>query len=342
MSAHFRAALPVPEPGQGSALPCPRPRRASRSVRDRSARSRGSFRAGQRSQRGERRSRRGAPAAVGDACGSREAPGEPAQVEREQLVGAGAGGGREKVEKRAGTGGDGGTGEGGGRSSFCASVPRSPARRLKGRALLPEGGGAAAAVPGHVAGAALSLVDSPGNSREKWLCAGSDLAQGEGLCVCACLCVCARQGGCRSGCAAPYAAGDLRAPSPAPGAGQSPRPGPRCGRRRSPAQRGGSSARETLCGAFVRREPRLWLRRCPPRPAGCLCLCLGSKSIFIYSARVLITRAVESSLAATCFHDNETPRSLRCYLFARFFSLLIFVLTPCFVTGDKNKQINSA
>lgn len=81
-------------------------------------------------------------------------------------------------------------------------MPRPSARWLKRRALLPEGGGAVAAVPGHIAGAAFSLVDSPGNSREKWLCAGSDLAQGEGRCVCPCvcayLCVRARQGGCRS------------------------------------------------------------------------------------------------------------------------------------------------
>lgn len=49
----------------------------------------------------------GAAAAAGDArCGSREAPGEPAQVEGEQLLAAGAGKGREKVEKRAGTGGE--------------------------------------------------------------------------------------------------------------------------------------------------------------------------------------------------------------------------------------------
>lgn len=151
VSGHLRAALPVPEPGQGSALRCPRPRRAAGSVQDKSAGGRGSFRAGQRRQRGERRSSRpGAPAAVGDAYGSREAPGEPAQVEREQLVGAGAGGGREKVEKRAGTGGDGGAAEGGdgegGSSSSCASVPRPPARRLKHRALLPEVGGASAAL----------------------------------------------------------------------------------------------------------------------------------------------------------------------------------------------------
>lgn len=37
VSGHLRAALPVPEPGQGSALRCPRPRREARSVQDRSA-----------------------------------------------------------------------------------------------------------------------------------------------------------------------------------------------------------------------------------------------------------------------------------------------------------------
>lgn len=105
------------------------------------------------------------------------------------------------------------------------------------------------------------------------------------------------------------------------GAERPARPGParvvlRGGRRRSPAQRGGSSARKTLCGPFVRREPRLVRAALllAPIHSGWL----RSASIFIYRAGVLITHAVESSLAVTCFHDNGTPRSLRGYLFARF------------------------
>lgn len=138
-------------------------------------------------------------------------------------------------------------------------------------------------------------------------------------CLCVCLCTAGRVA--VAGCAAPCASADRRAPCPAAGAGQSVRPGParvvlRGGRRRSPAQRGGSSARKTLCGPFVRREPRLVraVLLLAPIHSGWL----RSASIFIYRAGVLITHAVESSLAVTCFHDNGTPRSLRGYLFARF------------------------
>lgn len=126
-----------------------------------------------------------------------------------------------------------------------------------------------------------------------------------------------------AGCAVPGASGDRRAPCPAAGAGQSARLGPArpalcCAVAAvAPPRSAVAAALGKLCAVpFVRREPRrvraaLLLA---PIHSGCLRVWLRSASIFIYRARVLITHAVESSLAATCFHDNGTPRSLRGYL----------------------------
>lgn len=95
----------------------------------------------------------------------------------------------------------------------------------------------------------------PCNSRQKWLCAGSDLAEGEGG-VSVCLSVC------------PCGAGPHRCRRPA---GQSARHG--SARFGSARPRGGSSARETLCGPLRAQGAAASARRAalapsPPPPPG--------------------------------------------------------------------------
>lgn len=74
-----------------------------------------------------------------------------------------------------------------------ASSPRSPA---EAPCSAPRGRRCQRCRPRPHAEAGLSFVDSPCSYREKWLCASSDLAQGEGWR--ACVFVCARPGGWRS------------------------------------------------------------------------------------------------------------------------------------------------